>query len=138
MTAVIDRNGDLTYTNCMASRSLRLILAVALFWTGTHLCLMPQADCEGRSKARSRAPCHGQTGDQGHCCDGVHLTEAGVPSGQALASAARTPHPAGLLSAGPELAVQPTAVQTPQASIAGSHPRPPPRESFGRSPPSCA
>ncbi|MBI5210070.1 MAG: hypothetical protein HY927_08880 [Elusimicrobia bacterium] len=121
----------------MACRCLRLILAAALFWTGTHLCLMPQADCDGRSGARSKAPCHGQTGDRAHCCKGVHLTEAGVPSGQALAAVSRAPHPAGPLAAGPELALASGGVQPLEAAAPGPPLRPPPAESFGRSPPTA-
>ncbi|MBI5882081.1 MAG: hypothetical protein HZB91_03135 [Elusimicrobia bacterium] len=119
----------------MVPRCIRLLLAAALFWTGTHLCLMRQADCDGLVKARSKAPCHGQTGDRGHCCKGVHLTAAGVSSSQALACAPRLPHPACLLSAQPEVAAHAVAVQSPQVSIAGPPQGPPPRESLGRSPP---
>lgn len=116
---------------------MRLILASALFWTGTHLCLMSQAECDGHSQARAKAPCHGQASDQGHCCRGVHLTEAGVPSGQSLALAPRGPHPAGLISSAAAPVLVTRTVLTPQTYAVGPPHSPPPRESFGRSPPTA-
>lgn len=131
MTSDIDRNPSAVYTGSMAKRALRLVLSVALFWTAMNVCLMPQADCEGKAPA----PCACHHGGLPKCCHGVHLTEAGVGSGLSVAPAAE-PFQQAML---PRLAAAPALASTAGESLDCAVPtiprHPPPRESSGRSPP---
>ena len=115
----------------MLSKAVRLALAAALFWTGARVCLMPQADCEGRGEP----PCHRGKATTQHCCTGVHLTEAAMPSGAGVAAAAQAAHHPALPVLKPVL---PHVSNRPLPLLASSPAppaHPPPRECAGRSPP---
>jgi hypothetical protein len=108
---------------------LRLFLSVALSWAAMNVCLMPQAECEGKTPVH----CHCHHGSLPKCCHGVHLIEAGVQSGVSIAAPA--PQQAALAQPGP--VAEPGAVRNgPHFFVVLTVPlHPPPRESIARSPP---
>jgi hypothetical protein len=116
----------------MNLRSLRLLLAGTLVWAGMHVCLMPQAQCESVTESPC---CRCHHGNLPKCCHGVHLVEAGVPSGVAVATVVQPSHPFALPVATAGLTQSPSRPGN-ILTVAEPTPRhPPPRETSGRSPP---